>query len=88
MLMYLYCPTWYSSPGLDLATSMHAFPIPIANLECYGGRVLGRLRGVRPCLCLKWGGHDAAVRKVCLFWVAGWVPAVPARHEWLDHPPD
>ena len=46
MLMYLYCPTWYSSPGLDLATSMHAFPIPIANLECYGGRVLGRLRGV------------------------------------------
>jgi hypothetical protein len=93
VLVRLYRPTWYTSllyttwdDGLDLATSMRAFPSQFPWLICYWGwagsaaRSRAQTRGaaVLVQLWLKWGGHDAVVHKVCRFW---W----PAGSDGTDH---
>lgn len=80
----LHYTTW--DDGLDLATSMRAFPSQFPWLICYWGwagsaaRSRAQTRGaaVLVQLWLKWGGHDAVVHKVCRFW---W----PAGSDGTDH---
>jgi hypothetical protein len=75
----LHYTTW--DDGLDLATSMRAFPSQFPRLICYWGwagsaaRSRAQTRGaaVLVRLWLKWGGHDAVVHKSLPVLVAGWV---------------